>query len=835
MASNSVISLGIEVNGEDTLDSALKAVNAQVRSLGEGAKAAMASMDAMGKNEENAAKATNALNQQIEANQKKLDILGQKYKAANDRLEDLAKAMNQAKLANDPKAIEQATKEYNDQAAVVANLSAQMNKAEKDIAKAQGSIKQIGEDTGKMSGEADKAGNSFLELAKTLTLKVAAEGLEKVNGAIDKFVGKVKEIGSAVWSAGKEASVMADDLLTLSSTSNVSAESLQKWEYASRFIDTSVSTLTASMKKITTNMTSTSTATQEAFARLGVSVTDSTGKLRSSEDVMFDVVDALGKIDNQTERDALAMQLMGKSANELNPLIESGSKAFKALGDEAQSMGLILSDDALGGLGDFNDGLQKMDATFAGVKNQILSALAPAFTTISAKITEVAQKFAAWVQTDEAQEMLSNITDTVIRLVEEMGKNLEPVINGVISAFSTVSKVVSFVANNLDVIIPLIAGLTAGIIALKAAQLALNVATLAGSAHIALIVGAVTAAIAAAGALVSVIVKNWEGIQQFFVNLWDGVVNAFTAARDAIQRAWEGVKGFFSGIWEGVKNAALNAKTAIQNGWENVKGFFSNIGTAIGNAFTTAKDTIVNAWNNLPEFMGGLRDRVQSVWQNVDGWMSDKFGGAWEGIKNAFKPFVDFFRQMWESVKAIFGAVGDVLHGDFSSAWERIKGVFVGWGDYFKGLFNGIVDRFKELPGQIVKIGGDIVRGLWQGIQSAGTWLWDQLTGFLGGIVNGIKGFFGIKSPSRLFRDEVGLMIGLGMAEGIQESAKAVQKAYEQLLPDVGAMTAAADGFSVAARTAANDAQTSAPWQDDRPIILTLNDRELGRAVRGYV
>lgn len=215
--------------------------------------------------------------------------------------------------------------------------------------------------------------------------------------------------------------------------------------------------------------------------------------------------------------------------------------------------------------------------------------------------------------------------------------------------------------------------------------------------------------------------------------------------------------------------------------------------------------------------------------------MTDKFGGAWEGIKNIFKPFVDFFKQMWESVKGIFGAVGDVLHGDFSSAWERIKGVFVGWGDYFKGLFNGIVDRFKELPGQIVKIGGDIVRGLWQGIQNAASWLWEQITGWLGGIVKGIKGFFGIKSPSRLFRDEIGYMIGLGMAEGIEESAGAVQKAYDHLLPDASRFTQAADAITVAARSAPAEEGAAAPWQDNRPIILTLNDRELGRAVRGYV
>lgn len=100
-------------------------------------------------------------------------------------------------------------------------------------------------------------------------------------------------------------------------------------------------------------------------------------------------------------------------------------------------------------------------------------------------------------------------------------------------------------------------------------------------------------------------------------------------------------------------------------------------------------------------------------------------------------------------------------------------------------IINAIVNGIGSLMGSIINIGGDIVRGIWDGISGAAGWLWNQITGWMSGIVNGIKGFFGIHSPSKLFRDEIGKNIGLGVAEGIEDSENDAVKAAKELAESV--------------------------------------------------
>jgi len=115
-----------------------------------------------------------------------------------------------------------------------------------------------------------------------------------------------------------------------------------------------------------------------------------------------------------------------------------------------------------------------------------------------------------------------------------------------------------------------------------------------------------------------------------------------------------------------------------------------------------------------------------------------------------------------------------------------------------------------------------------------GSWLINQITGWVGDVTDWIKNMFGIHSPSKVMRDEVGYMLGAGVAEGILGSAKLVQRAYNSFLPSTSSLTAASDGYSVATSVAQSSGNGSTLFRDDRPIILKLNDRELGRAVRGY-
>lgn len=104
-------------------------------------------------------------------------------------------------------------------------------------------------------------------------------------------------------------------------------------------------------------------------------------------------------------------------------------------------------------------------------------------------------------------------------------------------------------------------------------------------------------------------------------------------------------------------------------------------------------------------------------------------------------------------------------------------------------IVTGIVQAFGSLAYQIVEIGGNIVSGIWQGIQNAAGWLWDQVTGFFGGIVDGIKNFLGIHSPSTVFAD-IGGNMAAGVGEGFGGGMDTVSADMQGAMGSAGTLTA---------------------------------------------
>lgn len=126
-------------------------------------------------------------------------------------------------------------------------------------------------------------------------------------------------------------------------------------------------------------------------------------------------------------------------------------------------------------------------------------------------------------------------------------------------------------------------------------------------------------------------------------------------------------------------------------------------------------------------------------------------------------------------VAKIVKGVVDVIAGIFSGDWTRV------WNG-MKGIVKGAIDAIGGFLGGMADIGRNLVEGLWNGISSLGSWIWSKISGFCSGIVDKIKGFFGIHSPSRLFRDEIGKMLGKGLAVGIDASVSDVSKSAANLI-----------------------------------------------------
>jgi phage-related protein len=97
-------------------------------------------------------------------------------------------------------------------------------------------------------------------------------------------------------------------------------------------------------------------------------------------------------------------------------------------------------------------------------------------------------------------------------------------------------------------------------------------------------------------------------------------------------------------------------------------------------------------------------------------------------------------------------------------------------------LISSVLNAIGKLPGMVVDIGKNIVSGIWTGISNMASWLWNKISGWCSDIFNSIKNFFGIHSPSKLFADKVGKMLGLGVGEGFDDSLSSVYRDMQKAI-----------------------------------------------------
>lgn len=217
-------------------------------------------------------------------------------------------------------------------------------------------------------------------------LQSAVDGLENINASAAAAVTVCGGLTAKLAGMTIETSKTADNLLTLSAQTGLTTDQLQEFEYASELIDVSTDTLQSSLTKLTRNMDSARTGTGDAaaaFKTLNIKVAGSNGQLKDCYDVFLQTIDALGKVKNATERDALAMAVFGKSAQELNPLISAGSGYLKELAQEAHDVNYIIEEESIHAFVNLSDETEKLNSKFTAVHNEIAKALLPTLTTFA--------------------------------------------------------------------------------------------------------------------------------------------------------------------------------------------------------------------------------------------------------------------------------------------------------------------------------------------------------------------------------------------------------------------------------------------------------------------
>lgn len=251
-----------------------------------------------------------------------------------------------------------------------------------------------------------------------LAMTTAAAGV----AALSKAVSELHDIT-------KQAAADVDEILTESMTTGLSTRTIQQLKYAENLIDVSYSTITGTLTRLTRNMDQArdgNEAMAASFASLGVAIQDgTTGQLRDVESVFYEIIDALGQIENPTERDAAAMELLGKSAQELNPLILQGSSALKDYAAEAEAAGYVLDESLLKKLGEVDDAYQQLELQIDATKKELAVQFAPASKAAMetfANVTKAAgDTLARSGLVDGLADILASLTGLLEPLAELLG------------------------------------------------------------------------------------------------------------------------------------------------------------------------------------------------------------------------------------------------------------------------------------------------------------------------------------------------------------------------------------------------------------------------------
>lgn len=390
----------------------------------------------------------------VEALGAKNDVLERKISTQTEKIEYLKAALQQSaeKYGEADKRTMQWQTSLNDAEANLNKLNSEVEENKKKIEESGNEMTGLGDI---VNGLTQKFGIQLPDSMKTTMNGMAGLNASSlaIVGGFTAMAAAIVKAEKALISMTKEAASSADDILTLSSVTGMATDSVQELNYMADLTDVSLDRIKDSLKETTNKMQEAATGTgaaYEAYQKLGVEITNADGSMRSAQDVFYDTIDALGDMKNQAERDALAMDLMSESAQELNPIIELGGDKLREYAQEAHDMGYVLDNDALKSLQAVDDAYSRLQNTQEGVKNQLAVEFAPYLEEFYGDATQGMKDLGKAIKD-------SGIVDAFGMLLETVGDILNPMsdlsgnrVPALTNALRPLAEVMALIADTAD-------------------------------------------------------------------------------------------------------------------------------------------------------------------------------------------------------------------------------------------------------------------------------------------------------------------------------------------------------------------------------------------------
>lgn len=503
-----------------------------------------------------------------------IDLLKQREKLLNDEIAETKEKVEELKKAQetlDASGVDKTSEQYMALQREIISTENELKNLEDAARGANAVLSEVGAVADKVASGADKVAKSTKAMST-----VAAGALTAIGGMAYKAV------------------TAADDLNTLSKQSGFTTSELQKMEYAADRIDVSMEDITSSAQKLKKNMASGSSSITNAFEQLGVSVTDTNGEMRDSTEVYWEVINALSQVANETERDQLAMTLLGKGADSLAGIIDDGGAALRQLGQEAEDAGLIMSQETLDGLNAVNDQLDELKAKASATAS-----------TSGAKTLEA------------AMPVIESVIDALGRLLEITGgmsegqMKLVLVILSVIAAISPVASLVSKLASSVSFFTKTILPNLSKALSFVASN------------PIVLVIAAIVALIAIIATfgdqIKEVIGKVDEWLQNIFVKDWTEIFgpvigNILNAFFKNVKNIWDSIKKILDGIIDFIRGVFTGDWKRV---WNGVVEIFSGIFGGLAAVAKTPINMVIGLINSVIDSINWFIGKVNAISSKV--------------------------------------------------------------------------------------------------------------------------------------------------------------------------------------------------------------------------
>ena len=471
--------------------------------------------------------------------------------------------------------------------------------------------------TEQLSGAAGPAAEQAGEESGGILSSSLAKGIAKGSAVV---AGAVAAVGGALVGTAAKTAEYGDQIDKASQKLGVSSTFYQEWEAVLQHSGTSMGSMTASFKRLATASQDASKDQVAAFEAIGLSMDQV--KSMSTEELFTNVISGLQGMEEGTERTALATELLGKGAMEMGALLNTSAEDTQGMIDRVHELGGVMDEATVKDAAAFQDSLQDMKTSFAGITRGLASGLMPVLSGFMDKVGD----FVANADLSPLTDMFSGAFDAVAEFVssldiEAIGETFQSVMSGIGDAVSTAWDVIQTVFTSITDGLSVITD-SLGETDVSWSDVWGEISSIISSAS-----EVVSQAISVISQAIAWLVTQAQTEGTVFNAIWKNIQIAVQTARDVIKGVIQFVSALLKGDWKGAWEAA---KGVVSTVWTSIKSMLSNVWNSI-------KSTASSVWNGIKHAITSpiksAKNTISGIIDKIKGFFPLSIGKIFSGLQ----------------------------------------------------------------------------------------------------------------------------------------------------------------------------------------------------------